>query len=95
LLIELLVKVKEYQSLLTASLKAGIPHYHACGGKAKCTTCRILVLGGAEYLDSPLIYFLPDRTNFTVTSSCFAIGGRTFFRLIRKEFQHYYAGTMN
>jgi adenylate cyclase len=29
---------------------ADIPHYHACGGKAKCSTCRILVKEGAEWL---------------------------------------------
>lgn len=29
---------------------ADIPHYHACGGKAKCSTCRILIVAGAEQL---------------------------------------------
>jgi adenylate cyclase len=28
-------------------LRAAIPHYHACGGKGKCSTCRILVHEGA------------------------------------------------
>lgn len=27
---------------------ADIPHYHACGGRAKCSTCRVLIIEGAE-----------------------------------------------
>src|SRR5574339_448899 len=37
------IKVKEGESILDASLAAGIPHYHACGGNAKCSTCRVLI----------------------------------------------------
>jgi adenylate cyclase len=37
---------------LQASLLAGIPHYHACGGKARCSTCRVLIKDGAEHLTS-------------------------------------------
>ncbi len=47
---ERLVPISEDETILHASLKAGIPHYHACGGNAKCSTCRILVLGGMENL---------------------------------------------
>ena len=36
------------QSLLEASLAAGLPHYHACAGQARCSTCRVLVLEGLE-----------------------------------------------
>jgi adenylate cyclase len=42
------IKVEEGQTILSASLAAGIPHYHACGGNAKCSTCRILVIKGIE-----------------------------------------------
>jgi len=42
--------VLKNQSILQASLAAGIPHFHACGGKAKCSTCRVLVLEGGESL---------------------------------------------
>lgn len=38
------------QTILDASLKAGIPHFYSCGGNAECSTCRILVIGGAEHL---------------------------------------------
>jgi adenylate cyclase len=47
------VTVNAGQSILQASLDAGIPHFHACGGKARCSTCRILVLEGMDRL-SPI-----------------------------------------
>lgn len=45
--------VLKSQSILQASLAAGIPHFHACGGKAKCSTCRVLVLEGGKSLTRP------------------------------------------
>lgn len=48
-----LITIGEGQSLLDASLSAGIPHFHVCGGKAKCSTCRVLVLEGNEFLNPP------------------------------------------
>ncbi len=36
--------------LLQISLKHGIPHQHACGGQARCSTCRIRVLENLENL---------------------------------------------
>lgn len=42
--------IEEGQSILNASLAAGIPHYHACGGNAKCSTCRVLVKEGHDFL---------------------------------------------
>ncbi|GAA4437276.1 hypothetical protein GCM10023188_31300 [Pontibacter saemangeumensis] len=47
------VPVEEGQTILQASLADGIPHYHACGGKGQCTTCRVMVLEGAENLTPP------------------------------------------
>ncbi len=35
------------------SLSAGIPHIHVCGGNARCSTCRVLVLEGGEWLTPP------------------------------------------
>ncbi len=32
------VQVEENQSILDASLLSGIPHFHVCGGNAKCST---------------------------------------------------------
>ena len=33
-------------TLLDECLRAGIPMVHACGAKARCSTCRVLVLSG-------------------------------------------------
>jgi len=46
-------EIVEDQTILQASLEAGIPHYHACGGKARCSTCRVVVQQGEKYLSSP------------------------------------------
>ncbi len=37
-------------TLLDALLAAGVPLAHACGGHARCTTCRVRVEDGAECL---------------------------------------------
>ncbi len=34
-------------TLLEAALKAGIPHFHECGGRARCSTCRVRVVAGS------------------------------------------------
>ncbi|WP_300779414.1 adenylate/guanylate cyclase domain-containing protein [Enhydrobacter sp.] len=36
------------ETLLEADLRAGIRHAHACGGAAKCSTCRVRILTGLE-----------------------------------------------
>src|SRR5882757_3024847 len=33
-------------TLLQISLKHGIPHVHACGGHARCSTCRVMIHDG-------------------------------------------------
>jgi len=38
----------EGESLLEAALRAELPLTHACGGRAKCSTCRVWVLAGLE-----------------------------------------------
>lgn len=37
-------------SLLDVSQKNGIPHMHACGGNARCSTCRVLVLENLDHV---------------------------------------------
>ncbi len=44
------VAVEEGQSLLDAALAKDIPLFYSCGGKARCSTCRVLVLQGAQAL---------------------------------------------
>ena len=41
--------VKPRQSLLELCLGHRIPLTHACGGMARCSTCRVVVLHGAEH----------------------------------------------
>lgn len=47
------VDIEERQTLLNAALSAGIPHTHVCGGHARCSTCRVIVVEGLENVDPP------------------------------------------
>ncbi|UOR06969.1 adenylate/guanylate cyclase domain-containing protein [Hymenobacter aerilatus] len=38
------------ETILAADLRQGIAHVHACGGNARCSTCRVVVLAGLEHL---------------------------------------------
>ncbi len=38
------------ETILESTLRAGIPHAHACGGNALCSTCRVYVNEGEENL---------------------------------------------
>jgi adenylate cyclase len=40
-------------SVLEASLLNNIPHAHVCGGRSRCSTCRIRVLGDVGELPAP------------------------------------------
>jgi adenylate cyclase len=40
-------------TLLEISRAAGVPHASVCGGRGRCTTCRVLVLDGADRLPPP------------------------------------------
>lgn len=37
-------------ALLAASTRAGVPLNHRCGGHARCGTCLVTLLEGAEHL---------------------------------------------
>ena len=39
-------------SILEAAMDFHIPLYHTCGGNCSCSTCRVLVLSGAENLSA-------------------------------------------
>ena len=47
------VRVPVGYAVLDASRRAGIPHAAICGGRGRCTTCRIRVLRGVETLPPP------------------------------------------
>ena len=44
------VDVEKGISILEAALRHEVPLYHTCGGNCSCSTCRVLVLSGAENL---------------------------------------------
>ena len=46
------VRVPRGHSVLEASRIAGIPHYSVCGGRGRCSTCRVRVTSGQD--DQPL-----------------------------------------
>jgi adenylate cyclase len=39
------------ETLLQASLRSGIPHTHVCGGRARCSTCRVMIVDGLTYCE--------------------------------------------
>ncbi|MEG4320245.1 MULTISPECIES: adenylate/guanylate cyclase domain-containing protein [unclassified Microcoleus] len=43
------IEIYDNDIILEASLRAGIPHTHACGGSARCSTCRVLIVEGLEF----------------------------------------------
>lgn len=47
------ISVSEGTSLLEASLKARIPHAHVCGGRGRCSTCRVQIIEGMENISPP------------------------------------------
>ncbi|MBC3539617.1 adenylate/guanylate cyclase domain-containing protein [Rufibacter sediminis] len=90
------VPVAENQTLLAASLQAGIPHYHACGGKGQCTTCRVLVLEGAENLSAvnsfektiKAVKHFPDNVRLAC-QTCVQGEGVQVHRLIKDDIDRY------
>ncbi len=47
------IRVPRGLSVLEASLLNNIPHAHVCGGRGRCSTCRIRVLGDVSELPAP------------------------------------------
>jgi adenylate cyclase len=44
-----IIDAEQAFTILDASLEAGIPHTHVCGGNARCSTCRVLITEGMEH----------------------------------------------
>jgi adenylate cyclase len=44
-----IIPARPNETILHVSQYAGIPHVHVCGGFARCSTCRVLVLDGLEH----------------------------------------------
>ena len=47
------VRVPKGLSVLEASLRHNVPHASVCGGRARCSTCRIRVIGDCASLPEP------------------------------------------
>lgn len=47
------VRVPKGLSVLEASLRNNVPHASVCGGRARCSTCRIRVIGDCSALPEP------------------------------------------
>lgn len=47
------VRVPKGLSVLEASLRHNVPHASVCGGRARCSTCRIRVIGDHDALPTP------------------------------------------
>jgi adenylate cyclase len=47
------VRVPKGLSVLEASLRNNVPHASVCGGRARCSTCRIRVIGDCAALPEP------------------------------------------
>lgn len=60
------VESEEGESILQTSLRLGIPHTHVCGGHARCSTCRVIILDGLEHCceRNSREQVLADRLNF-------------------------------
>ena len=55
------------EAILAASLREGIPHAYACGGRARCSICRISVEEGLEFCSprSKGERIVAERLNFS------------------------------
>lgn len=60
------VVTEENETILNVSKRSGIPHTHVCGGKARCSTCRVMIVEGVENCDprNPLEQAMADRLHF-------------------------------
>ena len=47
------VRVPKGLSVLEASLRNNVPHASVCGGRARCSTCRIRIIGDCSSLPAP------------------------------------------
>ena len=56
-------------SVLEASLRHNVPHASVCGGKARCSTCRIRVVGDPRALPAPSAGARPSCWNASAPSA--------------------------
>ncbi|HUC83537.1 MAG TPA: adenylate/guanylate cyclase domain-containing protein [Flavisolibacter sp.] len=85
------VPIREGQTILDASLEAGIPHYHACGGQGQCTTCRVHINNGGKFLSELskreiwLRKSIPFGPHVRLACQTYVSGPVSLHRMIRDE----------
>jgi adenylate cyclase len=85
------IRIREDQTILEASLEAGIPHYHACGGQGQCTTCRVRIHRGSKFLsefskkEKWLQRSIPFGPNVRLACQTYVTGPVALHRMIRDE----------
>ena len=47
------IEIARGATLLEASRAAGVPHASVCGGRGRCSTCRVRVVRGLDHLPAP------------------------------------------
>jgi adenylate cyclase len=80
------VRVRKGLSVLEASLRNNVPHASVCGGRARCSTCRIRVIGDCSGVPSQREAFVLGRVGTSDPSIRLACQLRpsadlTFFQL--------------
>ena len=63
------VEAKIKETILKASLRSKIPHAHACRGRARCSTCRVVILEGMDNCTPPTSRELKLSTKLHFESS--------------------------
>ena len=86
-----LVECRPGEPILPAALRAGIPFTHACGGKGKCSTCRVVVVEGWQALgdrnarERTIADQLGFRPEFRLACQTVPTGDLTIRRLVLDE----------
>lgn len=81
------IDVEAGQTVLRALQQAGIDWMHACGGKGRCTSCRMIVLNGMEHtapLTAPELRFRQNgrlKENERLTCQCMLLTGTVVVRV--------------
>jgi len=85
------VDIEPSETILNADLRANIPHAHACGGKAKCSTCRVAIVDGLDNcpprneLEDAMALRLGFAPEVRLACQTRPRGGVTFRRLVLDE----------
>ena len=85
------VRAPRHQTVLETSQTAGIAHTAQCGGRGRCTTCRVLVEEGSENVPPPApaeqrsLAAVGARPNARLACQMRPTGPVTVFRVFRED----------